>query len=69
MFEAIKCKETGELRSSTIDLDLSRDEIKNMTKLNKYAIVFSEHYPIELEVVTGVERANRPRRIIKTLLQ
>lgn len=45
MSEAIKNKETGVLRSSTIDLGLAREEIKDINKPDPYAAICLDHYP------------------------
>lgn len=68
-FEAIKNKATGELRCSTVDLALARDEVKSITKIDTYGDACSDHYPVAITLKLSEERANRPRRITKTLLQ
>lgn len=49
-FEAIKCKNTGALRSRTVDLVLTKDNIDNLRRVETYAAVSSDHYPVAFDV-------------------
>lgn len=68
-FEAVKNRDTGELRSSTVEITLSRDEILDIRRTTSYASVCSAHYPVEFSINMQVEKVPKPRRITKTLLQ
>lgn len=68
-FGKIKKKEAGELRSSTVDLELGRDRVENIRRLDTYAATYCDHYPVEFTLHMKVEKASRPRRITKTLLE
>lgn len=67
-FQAIKCRRTGDLRSSTVNLSMGKDEITWMKRIDSYSAFELDHYPVRFELNTKIERAHKPRRISKTLL-
>lgn len=68
-FEAIKCERTGALRSSTVDLVLTRDNTSNLIRIETYTALPSDYYPVAFDVQLRIERVRQPRRLTKTLLQ
>lgn len=68
-FEYVKCKATGEIRSRTVDLVVSRAQTQNVHRIETYAALASDHYPISFEVKMKIDRERKKRRITKTLLQ
>lgn len=67
-FEAIKNSVTGGKRS-TIDLILSRTDIRDIERIDSYAAQGLDHFPIDFIVGMKVKQMNKPRKITKTFLQ
>lgn len=58
------------MRSSTVDIVLSRVKIPCLNRLEGHIAEKSDHYPIVLEAEASIDTgAGRPRRISKTMLQ
>lgn len=64
-----KCTTTGELRISTVDFILSRYKLQNVRRVESYAAIKSDRYPILFEVEMVIDRWQRKRCITKFLLQ
>lgn len=67
-FVAIKCKSTGQLRRSTVDLVVNRDEVENLRRIDSYAALSSDHYPVAFNIQLAITRIHKPLIITKTLL-
>lgn len=68
-FQAIKCRRTGELRSSTVDVAMGRGDITEIKRIDSHAAFCSDHYPVKFVLDVKIDRIHKPRRIAKTLLQ
>lgn len=68
-FEAVACRAKGTKRTSTVDLVISKDTITEVKRITGYLTSCSDHYPIMFTAIALVEKAMRPRRVAKTLLQ
>lgn len=67
-FMAIKNKKTGTLRSSTVDLVLSRTQAPCLTNITGYVRLCSDHHPIIFKVGADIDKRSVPRLVPKTLL-
>lgn len=68
-FVAVKNKTVGALRSSTVDLVLSRVHILSLIHIDGNAQICSDYHLIPLKSGSKIEINAAPRRISKTVLQ
>lgn len=68
-FTATRNRETGTLRSSTVDLLISSVPVPRLDNLCGFVIVCSDHRPITFTLGANIDKIEPRRRVSKTILQ
>lgn len=68
-FQDTRYRETGSIRSRTVDLLISRVPVPRIDIIRGYIDLCSDHHPITFTLGASIERVDTRRWVSKTLLQ